>query len=151
VPIHHYAAHGKIRAEFMYTAISVNPQDATPIWKQIEESLRRLVASRGLLPGSPIPSVRDLARELRINPATVVRAYQRLTEDGVLTVRRGEGTFVADAPPAMGRTERTRLLREGAVRYVSLAATMGATEEEIVGEAAAAWQSLGRVPKGAGK
>jgi GntR family transcriptional regulator len=135
----------------MYLSISVDPQDATPIWKQIEERVRRLVASRGLPPGSPVPSVRDLARELRINPATVVRAYQRLTDDGVLAVRRGEGTFVADSPPAMGKPERIRLLREGAMRYVSLAATMGATEDEIVGQASAAWQSLGRAPKGEGK
>jgi GntR family transcriptional regulator len=135
----------------MYLTMSVDPQDATPIWKQIEERIRRLVASRGLQPGSPIPSVRDLARELRINPATVVRAYQRLTEDGVLTVRRGEGTFVADAPPAMARVERARLLREGALRYVSLAATMGATGAEVVGEVEEAWQSLGRAPRGVGR
>jgi GntR family transcriptional regulator len=135
----------------MYLTMSVDPQDATPIWKQIEERIRRLVASRGLQPGSPIPSVRDLARELRINPATVVRAYQRLTEDGVLTVRRGEGTFVADAPPAMAKVEKTRLLREGALRYVSLAATMGATGAEVVGEVEEAWQSLGRAPRGVGR
>jgi GntR family transcriptional regulator len=135
----------------MYLTMSVDPHDATPIWKQIEERIRRLVASRGLQPGSPIPSVRDLARELRINPATVVRAYQRLTEDGVLTVRRGEGTFVADAPPAMAKVEKTRLLREGALRYVSLAATMGATGAEVVGEVEDAWQSLGRAPRGVGR
>jgi GntR family transcriptional regulator len=135
----------------MYLTMSVDPQDATPIWKQIEERIRRLVASRGLQPGSPIPSVRDLARELRINPATVVRAYQRLTEDGVLAVRRGEGTFVADAPPAMAKVEKTRLLREGALRYVSLAATMGATGAEVVGEVEEAWQSLGRAPRGVGR
>jgi GntR family transcriptional regulator len=135
----------------MYLTMSVDPQDATPIWKQIEERIRRLVASRGLQPGSPIPSVRDLARELRINPATVVRAYQRLTEDGVLTVRRGEGTYVADAPPAMAQVERARLLREGALRYVSLAATMGATGAEVVGEVEEAWQSLGRTPRRVGR
>jgi GntR family transcriptional regulator len=135
----------------MYLTMSVDPQDATPIWKQIEERIRRLVASRGLQPGSPIPSVRDLARELRINPATVVRAYQRLTEDGVLAVRRGEGTFVADAPPAMAKVEKTRLLREGALRYVSLAATMGASGAEVVGEVEEAWQSLGRTPRGVGR
>lgn len=131
--------------------IQVNPQDAIPLWKQIEERFRRLVASRALLPGSPIPSVRDLARELRINPATVVRAYQRLTEDGILNVRRGEGTFVADTPPAMRKIERARLLRESALRYVSLAATIGATEEEAAVEVEAAWQSLVCAQGGGGK
>jgi GntR family transcriptional regulator len=135
----------------MYLTISVDPRDATPIWKQIEERVRRLVASRVLPRGSPVPSVRDLARELRINPATVVRAYQKLTDDGVLAVRRGEGTFVADSPPAMGKSEKIRLLREGAMRYVSLAATTGATEAEIVGEVEVACQSMRGAPRGAGK
>ena len=55
--------------------------------------------------------------DLRINPATVAKAYQRLTDAGVLTVRRGEGTYVADAPPAMSKAERARILSEAAGRY----------------------------------
>jgi GntR family transcriptional regulator len=132
----------------MNLPIHVDPQDATPIWKQIEERIRRLVASRRIFPGSPVPSVRDFARELRINPATVVRAYQRLTEDGVLTVRRGEGTFVADTPPAMVRSERFRLIRDDANRFVSLAASIGATEEEAITEVRSAWRRLGRPLEG---
>jgi len=135
----------------MAPTIRVNPQDATPLWKQVEERFRGLVASRALPPGAPIPSVRDLARELRINPATVVRAYQRLTEDGVLAVRRGEGTFVADHPPAMGRAEKIRLLREGALRYVSLASTIGATADEAAAGLETAWQELVRRDSGGGK
>ncbi len=127
--------------------LRIDPADAVPIWKQIEEKVRRLVASRRLLPGAAIPSVRDLARELRINPATVARAYQRLTSDGILTVRRGEGTFVADTPPALGKTEKARLLREGALRYVSLAATIGATAEEVAAEIREVWNRLGQGPR----
>ena len=129
--------------------LSVDPQDALPIWKQLEERIRRLVASQALLPGAPVPSVRDLARELRINPATVVRAYQRLTEEGVLTVRRGEGTYVSAAPPPMPKMEKSRLLREGAMRYVSLAATLGVADAAAAAEIEAALLSLGRVSKGA--
>ena len=87
--------------------LRIDPSDATPIWSQIEEGLRRLVASGALAPRAVVPSVRDLAKELRVNPATVAKAFQRLTDAGVLTVRRGDGTYVADAPPAMSRTERT--------------------------------------------
>ena len=101
----------------MARTLHVDPASSTPIWSQIEEGVRRLVASGALSPGRPVPSVRDLARELRVNPATVAKAYQRLTDAGVLTVKRGEGTFVADAPPAMARSERTRELKDGAVRY----------------------------------
>jgi GntR family transcriptional regulator len=54
--------------------LRIDPSDATPIWSQIEEGLRRLVASGALGPGAVVPSVRDLARELRVNPATVAKA-----------------------------------------------------------------------------
>ena len=119
--------------------IRIDPSDPTPIWSQIEEGLRRLVASGGLAPGAAVPSVRDLASELRINPATVARAYQRLTEAGVLTVRRGDGTYVADKPPAMSKAERARLLKEAAVRYSSLAATLGVSMQEAAEAVEAVW------------
>jgi len=122
------------------TGLRIDPSDAAPIWSQIEEGVRRLVAAGTLAPGAAVPSVRDLARDLRINPATVARAYQRLTEAGVLTVRRGDGTYVADAPPAMGRAERARILKDAATRYASLAATLGVSQEEAAQALAAAWR-----------
>jgi len=124
--------------------LRIDPSDATPIWSQIEEGLRRLVAAGALKPGAAVPSVRDLARDLRINPATVARAYQRLTDAGILTVRRGEGTYVADAPPAMSKTERARLLRDAATRYASLAATLGISQEDAEVAFAAAWKKGAR-------
>ncbi len=124
--------------------LRIDPSDATPIWSQIEEGLRRLVASGALAPGSAVPSVRDLARDLRINPATVAKAYQRLTEAGVLTVRRGDGTYVADSPPAMSRTERARILRDAAARYANLASTLGVAREEAAEALRAAWQKGGK-------
>jgi GntR family transcriptional regulator len=124
--------------------IRIDPADATPIWSQIEESLRRLVASGALKPAAAVPSVRDLARDLNVNPATVAKAYQRLTEAGVLAVRRGEGTYVADAPPAMSRAERARILKDAAVRYASLATTLAADEKEAADALAAAWRKGGK-------
>ena len=92
----------------MSRALSVDPSDAVPLWKQIEENVRRLVASRALRPGSAVPSVRDLARDLSINPATVAKGYQRLVDAGILAVKRGEGTFVSEKPPSAPRGERRR-------------------------------------------
>jgi hypothetical protein len=65
---------------------------------------------------------------------------------GVLMVKRGEGTFVAEGPPIMGKIERRRVLREGALRYAAIAATIGATSEEAITElkAAMAATSIGR-------
>ena len=92
---------------------AINTADPAPIWKQIEEGMRRLIALGALKPGAAVPSMRDLARDLRVNPNTVARAYQRLTEAGVLAVRRGEGTFVADRcdaveAPVIGRRRGER-------------------------------------------
>jgi len=120
----------------------IDPRDARPIWRQIEEGVQHLVA-RGALPaGMLVPSVRDLARELQVNPATVSKAYQRLTDAGVLAVRRGEGTFVAETPPPSSDTRRNGRLREEATRYASLAVTLGADREEALATFEAAWRSL---------
>jgi GntR family transcriptional regulator len=124
--------------------IRIDPRDALPIWAQIEEGVRRLVGAGGLRPGRPLPSVRDLARELRVNPMTVSKAYQRLADAGVVVVRRGEGTFVADGPPQLTRAEKGRTLREAASRYVALAVTMGASKDEASREVAGAWEGAMR-------
>jgi GntR family transcriptional regulator len=111
---------------------AINPADPAPIWRQIEEGVRRLIALGALSPGAAVPSVRDLARDLRVNPNTVARAYQRLTEGGVLTVKRGEGTYVSDEPVQRKKSEKSEMLRDAAARYASAAIAAGAelTEAE---------------------
>jgi GntR family transcriptional regulator len=125
--------------------IRLNPALPVPIWSQIEDAVRHLVASGALMPGVALPSVRDLARVERVNPNTVAKAYQRLVEAGVLETRRGEGTFVAERPPAMPVAERARALREAAQRYASLAVNLGASRGEAASVLAEAW------PDGDGK
>jgi len=111
----------------------------TPIWSQIEEGVRHQVAAGRLDPGAALPSVRDLAREHRINPNTVAKAYQRLAAAGVVEARRGEGTFVAERPPTVSAAARARLLREGAERFAALAVTIGATAAQAAAAVEAAW------------
>ena len=130
------------------TRIRVDPTLPTPIWSQIEEAVRYLVASGALAPGDLMPSVRDLAREQRINPNTVAKAYQRLVEAGVLETRRGEGTFVAEKPPAMPAGERARVLREGATRLATLAVNLGASRAEATSALQAAWPEHEPTTKG---
>lgn len=131
--------------------LKIDPRDPRPIWSQIEDGIRHLVARGALAPGRSVPSVRDLAREIQVNPATVSKAYQKLTDDGVLAVRRGEGTFVAEEPPAMPVRERGRLLTEAALRYASRAATLGAPRAEALGALEAAWNQLEGTRKGGGR
>ncbi len=123
---------------------TIKAADPVPIWRQIEEGVRRMVALGALKPGSPVPSMRDLARELRVNPNTVARAYQRLTEAGVLSVRRGEGTFVAEEPAQPRKSQKLDMLREAASRYVNAAVAAGAGLEEAREAAEAAYHRLVR-------
>lgn len=123
----------------MIPRIRVDPSLPAPLWSQIEEAVRHLVASGALRPGDPLPSVRDLARDQRINPNTVAKAYQRLADAGILEARRGEGTFVAERPPAMPPAEKARVLKEGAVRFSTLAVNLGATQADAVSSLQSAW------------
>ncbi len=109
---------------------AINPADPAPIWRQIEEGVRRLIALGALSPGAGVPSVRDLAKDLRVNPNTVARAYQRLSESGVLVVKRGEGTYVSDTPSHPKKGERSELLRDASLRYASAAIAAGAELSE---------------------
>jgi GntR family transcriptional regulator len=120
----------------------IDPTDSRPIWRQIEESVRHLIASGALQPSAASPSVRDMARLLAVNPATVAKAYQRLTDGGVLVVRRGDGTYVATAPPRLNGEQRSERLDAAALRYASFATTLGATADEAAAALAGAWANL---------
>lgn len=126
----------------MIRGLRVDPSDAIPIWKQIEDGVRRLVAAGELSPGSAVASVREMAKTLRINPATVARAYGKLTDAGVLVVRRGEGTYVAEAPPAMRAADRSRELDTAAGRLAAVAANLGASREEAVESLERVWARM---------
>jgi GntR family transcriptional regulator len=123
---------------------NINPADAAPIWKQIEEGMRRMISLGVLKPGDPVPSVRDLARDLRVNPNTVARAYQRLTDLGAFAVRRGEGTYVADEPSPIKRAERNETLRDASLRYASAAISVGASKDDAVEELESSFGKLVR-------
>ena len=122
--------------------LRVDPSDGSPIWRQIEDGVRRLALAGTLRPGAPVPSVRELAKELCVNPATVAKAYQRLVDAGVLTVRRGEGTYVAESSPSRQHRERDKALKEGALRYGGLAHSLGARHPEAAAALKEAWAEL---------
>jgi GntR family transcriptional regulator len=125
----------------MHHVLDIDPATAAPIWRQIEDGMRRLVASGNLPSGAVVPSVRELAKALRVNPATVSKAYRRLTDAGLLTVRRGEGTFVAELPSTVLSELRRRLLADGAAAYVGVATSVGADRDEAVRAVEESWQT----------
>jgi GntR family transcriptional regulator len=119
--------------------LRIDPTLPVPIWSQIEDGMRHLVAAGALGRGESVPSVRDLARAQRVNPNTVAKAYQRLVDAGVFETRRGEGTFVASHPPAIPAREKERVLREAAQRFASLAVTIGIGRSEALAAVQAEW------------
>lgn len=120
----------------------INPSSTAPIWQQIEEGVRRLITVGALNPGDAVPSVRDLARTLRVNPNTVARSYQRLIDRGVLTVRRGEGTYVSEAPSQPKKAERTEKLRDAAMQYAGTALSLGVSRDDAAREVEASYDRL---------
>ena len=77
--------------------VSIDPNDPRSIYVQIVDEVRRAVVLGHLRPDDPLPSVRQLAVELRVNPNTVSQAYRELERQGVVQVRRGQGTYVGMA------------------------------------------------------
>lgn len=109
--------------------IRLDPADARPLYQQIVDEVRRAVVLGTLAPGDPLPSVRALATELRVNPNTIQQAYRELERAGVAYSRRGQGTFVAptDAP-----AERESLARDVAERALRDARRYGIEPDELV-------------------
>lgn len=126
----------------MAASLHIDPSSPQPIWSQVEEGLRRVVISGAMAGGQAVPSVRDLARQLLINPARVSKAYQRLADAGVLIVRRGEGTFVVSEPAELSQGDRERVLGSGAERYAGLALSLGASKREAVEHLQERWADL---------
>lgn len=126
----------------------IKPSEATPIWRQIEEGMRRMISLGSLRPGDPVPSVRELAQTLRVNPNTVARSYQRLTEAGVFVVRRGEGTFVAAQPSQLRKAQRDGQLRDAATAYAGTALALGASLDDASDALSQSFEKLTRDHRG---
>ena len=109
----------------------VDPTDTEPLFLQIVNAVRRGVAVGRLKPGERLPSVRELARELVINPNTIARAYQVLESEGVTLSRRGAGTFVAARKIVVKSDERRRRFRAALESALSDGVHLGLTEDEV--------------------
>lgn len=91
--------------------IHISPADGVPIYLQIVNQVKYLVAAGRLKPGEELPPIRVLAERLVINPNTVARAYRELEQAGLVEKRRTAGTYVTDQKSPLARRERVRLLK----------------------------------------
>ena len=93
--------------------LRIEKGSAVPISRQIARQIAALCAAGGLNPGDRLPSVRELARDLGVNQNTILRVYERLCGDGLLEMRQGQGTFVAERAKANASPgQRARLIEE---------------------------------------
>jgi GntR family transcriptional regulator len=115
----------------MTVELRLDPEDPTPPYEQLRRQLSAVIQSGVLAPQTRLPTVRQLAADLGAAAGTVMRAYAALEGAGLVVSRRGGGTAVSDAPPALSDAERERRLAELANSLVAQARRFGATDPEI--------------------
>ena len=109
----------------------IDSRSPTPLYEQIAARIRLAIASGELRPGDGLPSVRQLAGQLRINPATVVQAYRALAGEGFVDMRQGAGTFVHAVPHERRARERAQEARRLVHDMMREAARRGVTADEL--------------------
>ena len=110
--------------------ISIDPEQRRPIYIQIMDEVRRARVLGTLRPGDPLPSVRQLAADLGVNPNTVKQAYHELEREGLVQMRRGQGTFMTEAH--RDGADQAYLLEQVARRALLDAHRHGAAPEELI-------------------
>ncbi len=111
--------------------VHIDPSNGLAIYDQIVRQVKFAVAQEAVKPGELVPSVRELARELAVNPNTVARAYQQLQADGVLAGVRGMGLEVATGATTHCRDERWKLIQARIRQALAEAKQSGVADEEL--------------------
>lgn len=113
----------------MYFHIDYN--SSQPIYQQVIEQIKLTIVNGGLKPGERMPSIRELAKTLKINPTTAAKIYNELAHEGVLVLRQGQGAFVAPKVVSLASEEIQRIVAEHARKMLVEGLRFGLTREEI--------------------
>jgi len=132
--------------------IQITLKDGVPIYRQIVNQVKYMVASGQLKAGAELPPIRVLAEQLLVTPNTVVKAYGQLETEGVVYKRRGAGTYIAENGSPLKAAEQRRILAERADTLLSEARQMGYNLDDVLkiihDRAAALEKQPGRKQKG---
>ena len=112
--------------------LHISSHDGVPIYLQIVNQVKYLIASGRLEPGEELPPIRTLAEQLLINPNTVARAYRELELAGIVTKRRTAGTYVSDTASPLARRERLKIVTERIDALLAEARQMGIDTEKLM-------------------
>ena len=110
----------------------INPHSGVPVYRQMIDQIKYYVASGALKAEDQLPSIRELAQSLAINPTTVVRVYSELEREGVVEMRHGKGAFITASGRRMSAAERDRTLRRLARQLAVEAMQMGAPAGQVL-------------------
>lgn len=111
----------------------LDPQSGVPAYRQIIDQVQGGLASGALAPGDQLPTVRQLAVDLAVNPNTVLRAYRELEIRGVLDTQQGTGTFIAERKIVQDEQERERQLDQLVGEFIARAGAGGFTVQDLMG------------------
>jgi GntR family transcriptional regulator len=111
--------------------LQIDTSDPTPLYAQLERAIRVAIATGRFRRGDQLPTVRQLAVELRVNANTVAKVYLALEREGILETKRGVGTFIAEAEPARQEAHRDKRLRELVERFLADATSIGFSSREV--------------------
>ena len=111
---------------------SIDTKSGVPFYRQIIEQTKFAIASGDLGPGDRLPTVRQLAVDLSVNPNTVIRAYRELEIEGVLDTQQGSGTFVSEKRPEVDQLERQRMLDQILTDMLARASDYGLSLDEVL-------------------
>ena len=112
--------------------IQIDNKSGVPFYRQIIEQVKFSIARGDLTTGDRLPTVRQLAVDLSINPNTVIRAYRELEIEGVLDTQQGSGTFVGSKEPDVDEIERQRMLDQILTELLARAASYGLSLDDVV-------------------
>jgi GntR family transcriptional regulator len=121
----------------------LNVHSGVPVYRQLMDQIGHYVAAGALLPGDQLPSIRELAKTLAVNPTTIVKAYSELEHEGLIEMRQGRGAFVADRPPAWPVERRRDHLQSLASQLAVESRQMGAPDTEAHAALEQAFADLG--------
>jgi GntR family transcriptional regulator len=112
--------------------LSIDTKDSRPVFRQITDEVQRCVAVGVLKPGEPLPAVRSLAADLKVNPNTVQHAYRTMGQEGIVYVKRGIGTFVAPVAAKVSASRQTVIARQLAERTLREAYRHGLLASDLI-------------------
>ncbi|MDP4220142.1 MAG: GntR family transcriptional regulator [Bacteroidota bacterium] len=116
----------------MNFSLDIDPSSPLPIYAQLGQGIRGLIARGTLREGDQLPTVREMAVRLKINANTVAKVYAELEGDGVLATKRGVGTFITKPDKKESARDRKRELAELSEKFVTASMSLGFSIEEII-------------------